>query len=87
MRDNHILTTEESRKLHRTVQTVEFTGAQIAILANAVAFNLVHNDCIIKDNPYGQIYHDECHKLHDYLESFVEQIIGDTSNEKRKPTH
>jgi len=83
MTDNRILTIQESKKLHSTIRTVEFTGAQLAVMVNALSFSLVHNDCMAKDNSYGVVYHEECHKLYEYLEGYVKSILGEIDGNKK----
>lgn len=83
MNDDHMLTPEDVKRLRSTIQTVEFTGNQMAVLANALAFNLVHNDCLMQHNQYSEIYYAEVKKLHEYIGSYVTAIIGDKDNGKK----
>ena len=85
MNEDHLLTEAEVNRLLSTIQTVEFTGKQLTVLANAIAFNLVHNECLIKRSPYSAVYYDECKKLHEYVNSFITGIIGDSDDKKPKP--
>jgi hypothetical protein len=84
MNEDHLLTDEEALRLHSTIQTVELTGDQLATLTNTIAFSLVHNDCLMKRNPYSAVYYDECKKLYEYINSYVSGIIGDNNDKKPK---
>lgn len=84
MNDDYVLTEEQSRLLMTTIQTLEFTGPQLTIIANALAFNLVHNDCLMKRNPYSAVYYEELDKLHQYVAIKVAEVIGDNHDKKIK---
>jgi hypothetical protein len=83
MTENRVLTMQESKKLHSTIQNVEFTGDQLAVLVNALSFSLLHNDCMTKDNSYGVVYHEESHNLYDYLDGYIKNILGEINDNKK----
>lgn len=74
--DNHTLTTSDSVKLAGTIDNLELTGLQLALLCNALAGVIQHPEILPKHLREDEKYISSNKILYDLTSTHLEQIVG-----------
>lgn len=72
------LSLAETHKLASTIDTIELTGLQIAIISNCIAGALAHPEMLPEELRTDEGYMKSTDDVYDYIARKVESVIGRT---------